>query len=169
MTKTDALLSPLGGFSSAPALGVSKPSVRPFKGIPFLTPLPHSVAYKPSYDFIRVSLTGPAFIVERKVNGESYLSQMEFPTAVTLAYPLGQAGGGVEASGHRSRELEWRRSHGETLRAFVGQWLVLEGEEIIAYGDDPVRVISEAKMKGIQVPYLFCVEAPDEDVVRMGL
>jgi hypothetical protein len=46
---------------------------------------------------------------------------------------------------------------------------VLEGNEIIAHGNDPVQVVAQARVKGIQAPYVFNVEDPDEDVVRMGL
>jgi len=46
---------------------------------------------------------------------------------------------------------------------------VLEGEEIIAYGRDPVELVSEAKRRGIRVPYIFFVETQTEEVVRMGL
>jgi len=46
---------------------------------------------------------------------------------------------------------------------------VLEGEEIVAHGDDPLQVVAEARAKGIQVPYIFSVEDTDENVVRMGL
>jgi Family of unknown function (DUF5678) len=73
------------------------------------------------------------------------------------------------ASGHRSRELEWCRTHTEVLRQFAGQWVVLEGEEIVAHGDDPLQVVAEARAKGIQVPYIFYIENMDAKVVRMGL
>jgi hypothetical protein len=72
-------------------------------------------------------------------------------------------------SGHRSRELEWRRTHGELLHTLAGQWVVLEHEEIIACGGDPLKVIEEARGKGIQVPYIFYVESSTEDGVTMGL
>ena len=71
--------------------------------------------------------------------------------------------------GHRSQELEWRRSHADVLRAFAGQWVVLEGEDIVASGNDPARVVAEARARGIQVPYLFRVEYEDEEIVKMGL
>jgi len=73
------------------------------------------------------------------------------------------------ASGHRSRELEWCRTHAEVLRQFAGQWVVLEGEEIIAHGEEPLQIVAEARAKGIQVPYIFYVEDTDAKVVRMGL
>ena len=73
------------------------------------------------------------------------------------------------ASGHRSRELEWCRTHAEVLRQFAGQWVVLEGEEIVAHGKELVQIVSEARARGIRVPYVFYVEDLDERVVRMGL
>jgi hypothetical protein len=41
---------------------------------------------------------------------------------------------------HRQREQAWRQTHGDILRGYAGQWLVLEGEEVIAHGDDPALV-----------------------------
>jgi len=67
---------------------------------------------------------------------------------------------GPPASGHRTRELEWRRTHREVLRNFAGQWVVLEGEEIVAHGKDPQQVVIEARTKDIQVPYIFHVGKP---------
>jgi len=72
-------------------------------------------------------------------------------------------------SGHRSRESEWCRTHTEVLRQFAGQWVVLEGEEIVAHGNDPLQVVAEARAKGIQVPYIFYVDDTDEEAVRIGL
>ncbi len=71
--------------------------------------------------------------------------------------------------GHRSLELEWRRTHKDILQEFIGMWVVLEGEGLVAVGGDPAQVVTEARARGIQVPYLFYVEREDEDVVRMGL
>jgi uncharacterized protein DUF5678 len=71
--------------------------------------------------------------------------------------------------GHRSRELEWRRTHGEILQAYSGQWVVLEGDRVVAHGYDPVGLIAEARAQGIEVPYVFRVEDSDEDLVSIGL
>lgn len=73
------------------------------------------------------------------------------------------------ASGHRSRELEWARTHKEVLRQFAGQWVVLEGEELVTHGNNPLQVVTEARAKGVQVPYIFRVEIAAENEVRMGL
>ena len=69
----------------------------------------------------------------------------------------------------RERELEWRRTHAETLRQFENEWVVLEGEEIIAHGSDAAKAIGEAKIKGIKTPYIFFVEQESNDFVRIGL
>ncbi len=59
---------------------------------------------------------------------------------------------------HRSRELEWRRTHQEMLRTMAGEWVVLEGEEIIGHGKDLGPLVNEARARGILVPYAFFVE-----------
>ncbi len=70
----------------------------------------------------------------------------------------------------RDRELAWRRSHQEMLRdRFAGQWLVLEGEEIVAHSKDAAQAVAEARAKGIPTPFVFFVEGLRPDVVRMGL
>jgi len=69
----------------------------------------------------------------------------------------------------RERELEWRSTHVETLRQFENEWVVLEGEEIIAHGSDAAQVIREAKSRGIKTPYIFFVEQESDDFVRIGL
>jgi hypothetical protein len=72
-------------------------------------------------------------------------------------------------SSHRSREIEWCRTHAKVLRQFAGQWVVLEGEEIVAHGNDPLQVVADARAKGIRIPYIFYVEDTDDNVVKMGL
>jgi hypothetical protein len=67
---------------------------------------------------------------------------------------------------NRTRELEWRKNpHPE----FVGQWVVVEGDQVIAHGADPAEVVRQAREKGVSVPYLFRVEEPARDVAEIGL
>ena len=73
------------------------------------------------------------------------------------------------ASSFRNRELEWRRINVETLKQYENEWVVLEGEEIVAHGRDPVLVINEAKSRGVRTPYIFFVEQKTENEVMMGL
>lgn len=69
----------------------------------------------------------------------------------------------------RKQEIEWRRTHAEILKSFENEWVVLEGEKIIAHGDDPVHVIDEARSKGVRTPYIFFVEPQSEDIASIGL
>lgn len=69
----------------------------------------------------------------------------------------------------RSREHAWRLQNEDRLRRLSGEWVVLEGDHLIAHGPDPERLVAEARAKGIAVPYIFFVESPTEDVVRIGL
>jgi hypothetical protein len=71
---------------------------------------------------------------------------------------------------YRQQEYEWRRSHQKYLRTFTNQWIVLEGEEIVGHGEDPVQLVKQAREKGIDRPYVFYVEPPrPERVVKIGL
>src|SRR5437899_3412886 len=58
----------------------------------------------------------------------------------------------------RTRELEWRRTHKETLRQYLGQWVALEGDQITAHGLSLADVVTEARARGVRVPYVFRVE-----------
>lgn len=55
----------------------------------------------------------------------------------------------------RRRELEWRQTHREELRQYAGEYVALEGEEIIAHDPDPLVVVAEARSRGIRGPYIF--------------
>ena len=58
------------------------------------------------------------------------------------------------------REIEraWRRAHPEVLRPLAAQWVVLEGEQVIAVGPDPVPLVQTARAQGIRSPYVFRVD-----------
>lgn len=75
----------------------------------------------------------------------------------------------ASGSTFRNRELEWRRTHAETLKSLENEWVVLEGNQVVAHGNDPVQVVNEAKSKGIRTPYIFFVEQKAEKEVIMGL
>ncbi len=69
----------------------------------------------------------------------------------------------------RQREQEWCRTHLELLHSYTGQWVVLEGEEIVAHGSDVTRLVKQARNRGIQSPYVFFVEPYDPGVAKLGL
>ena len=58
----------------------------------------------------------------------------------------------------RNREYQWLKDHtGE----YVGQWVALEGDELVAQGATAVEVLAVAKATGIERPLLIQVEDPD--------
>lgn len=71
--------------------------------------------------------------------------------------------------GHRVRELEWCSTHRDELRQYAGQWVVLEGEEVIAHGRDPSVVVAEARARGVAAPYVFYVEVLEQNQATLGL
>ena len=73
-------------------------------------------------------------------------------------------------AGHRRVEQAWRRSHQDLLVShYAGQWVVLEDEDIVAHGEDPVQLVERAREAGIEVPYVFYVDPPRPGIVKMGL
>lgn len=76
---------------------------------------------------------------------------------------------GPNESQFRTRELEWRRTHPEILKAFEGEWIVIEGDEVVAHDREFGHVINQARFRGIRTPYVFFVEPKSEDIVSIGL
>jgi len=76
----------------------------------------------------------------------------------------------IVKSTHRQHELEWIRTHTDEMRRLAGQWVVLEGVDLVAHGKNAVRVVAAARRKGIAIPFVFYVEPPDsEPTARFGL
>ena len=75
----------------------------------------------------------------------------------------------VIKSTHRQRELEWIETTDE-MRRLAGEWVVLEGGDLVAHGKNATRVVASARRKGIKVPFVFYVESPDvEPIAHFGL
>lgn len=69
---------------------------------------------------------------------------------------------------HRHVERAWRQANVEVLQSYAGRWVVLEGEQIIAAGDDPAELVAAARGQGIRSPYVFYVELLEPGVVTIG-
>ncbi len=69
----------------------------------------------------------------------------------------------------RRRELDWSNSNQRALSVHAGQWVVLEGEEIIAHGENIAEAVRIARQRGIQRPFVFRVEEDNSDIIQMGL
>ncbi len=51
----------------------------------------------------------------------------------------------------RHEEMEWLRVHGAE---YAGQWLALQGSELVSHGMDGKAVIAEARAKGVEHPLM---------------
>jgi hypothetical protein len=58
---------------------------------------------------------------------------------------------------HRQEESEWLSSHQEELKAYRGQWVVVEPTGIVAADADHDTVWRRAKELGIESPLMFRV------------
>lgn len=54
----------------------------------------------------------------------------------------------------RETEKAWIDSHIEELSTFAGEWLVVEGDQLVAHNADLVDAIKQARARGVQVPYV---------------
>ena len=68
----------------------------------------------------------------------------------------------------RSQEMDWIESHLEELRQLEGNWIVVEGDQLIAYGYNRSEVVKQAKEKGIAIPFIFFIPHP-QDGIFMGI
>ncbi len=57
----------------------------------------------------------------------------------------------------RSRENQWLAEH---QREYIGQWVALEGDWLIAHGEDSAGVFAVADASGIERPMVIYVEDP---------
>jgi Family of unknown function (DUF5678) len=64
----------------------------------------------------------------------------------------------TERPSPRSREMEFLGKYAEKLAGYVGQWVALEGEIIVAHGSDPVKVVAQARKAGVEIPFIFRVQ-----------
>ena len=61
------------------------------------------------------------------------------------------------ANSGRMPEKEWLWAHGQE---YSGQWVALNGDELLSHGSDARGVRDEARAKGVQTPLM--VHIPDE-------
>lgn len=65
----------------------------------------------------------------------------------------------AENGSDRAREQQWVAEHRDE---YMGQWVALDGDRLIAHGHDARAVYSSAREAGIQIPFVVRVEAYDE-------
>jgi Family of unknown function (DUF5678) len=58
----------------------------------------------------------------------------------------------------RTQEFQWLNEH---RREYVGQWVALEGKQLIAHSYDAKEVFAKVKASGVDRPLICLVENPD--------
>ncbi len=58
----------------------------------------------------------------------------------------------------RAQEYEWLRQH---RSEYIGQWVALEGDQLIAYGNSAKEVFDKVDALGIELPLVLLVEDPN--------
>jgi hypothetical protein len=96
--------------------------------------------------FVQVFVgTVPGYFSHFQVGGGSYFAPA--------------SSGAAKSTSRRERELLWLRTHRADLQPFIGEWVVLEGENIVAHNPDPITAVREARSKGIKSPFVHRVES----------
>ena len=64
-------------------------------------------------------------------------------------------------AGHRTieREHAWVEEHRDE---YLGQWVAIEGDALVAHGTNPRQVYLAARDAGIEVPYIVHVQKREE-------
>ena len=62
------------------------------------------------------------------------------------------------ASKDRTREFQWLNQH---RHQFMGQWVALEGDPLLAHSHDAKEVFARVRATGIERPLICLVEDPD--------
>ena len=57
-----------------------------------------------------------------------------------------------------SREMQWLAAH---AREYVGQWVVLDGDRLLAHGTQHHEVWAAAEASGVYLPLVTFIENPD--------
>lgn len=169
---SDDLRLSIGGVASASFPPYLPPSSITMLGDLALRQIPTSVVSAPAgYRGLASPAFGTVFLALTNAHASFDFSAPH--RGVMIAGVATSAPSEAEAnrlsSGHRAKELEWRRTHRDVLRAYAHQWVVLQGDEIVAHGTDPSQVVGEARARGVTVPYIFRVEADQATVVKIGL
>lgn len=57
----------------------------------------------------------------------------------------------------RSAEMKWLAEH---EAEYAGQWVALDGDRLLAYGNDPKQLFVEARAMGVENPFVVHAEDP---------
>jgi hypothetical protein len=50
----------------------------------------------------------------------------------------------------------------ENQHNYVGKWIVLDGDKLIGYGDNPLPIVEKARSMGVKIPFVKRIEDTSE-------
>jgi Family of unknown function (DUF5678) len=53
------------------------------------------------------------------------------------------------------KSREWVK---DNARKYVGKWIVLDGEKLLGFGENPVPIVEKARREGVQIPFVQFIE-----------
>jgi hypothetical protein len=62
----------------------------------------------------------------------------------------------------RGREMEWINANPSVVARYAGEWLAVEGEQVVAHGPDLAAVLVAARQAGHPQPLVFQAWSDDE-------
>jgi hypothetical protein len=68
------------------------------------------------------------------------------------------ANGGATIVQPRALEMRWLAEH---EAEYAGQWLALDGDQLVSCGTDPHKVYAEAQAQGVQDPFMVIAESDE--------
>jgi hypothetical protein len=86
---------------------------------------------------------------------KAYLSEAQAPVPTSRQVP----------SRDRSAEMAWAASPDAR---FFGQWVVLEGGQVVASGSNPKRLYEDVRAKGVSSPFLIFVSSDGHEPFAGG-
>ena len=62
-----------------------------------------------------------------------------------------------------TKTREWLERH---RQEYLGKWVVLSGDQLIGFGDDPRPIVEKARSQGVKVPFVELIR--DDSEPSMG-
>jgi len=67
----------------------------------------------------------------------------------------------VDLSQRRAVEIAWLATHPDRVAGLTGQWVALDGKELLGHGSDLATVLREVMVTGHEHPFITRVPDPD--------
>jgi hypothetical protein len=65
-----------------------------------------------------------------------------------------------------SKTREWIELH---RLEYIGKWVVLDGDRLIGFGDDPRPIVKEARGQGVKLPFVEFIRDDSEPITAAWL